>query len=388
MINEITRFSFPTMISFGPGAVKLLPENLVEVSIKCPLIVTDPGLLKTQAFKSVESVLKDSDVPFGVFSGIGPNPLDEDIEKAMEVYTSKGCDGVIGLGGGSALDAAKVIPVLAVNGGKIKDYDCGTGGNQKIQGPLPQVIAIPTTAGTGSEVGRCSVISSASKGSKYMICHPLMMPALAILDPELSVSLPDFLTASTGMDALTHCVESLTAPVFHPMCDGIAIKGIEIVVDNLEKAVKNPEDITARGYMLIAAMMGAVSFQKDLGAAHSLSHALSSVCGLQHGLANAICLVPVMEYNIETSAKEYAKVADCFHINTFDMTDIQAAKKAIKAIADLNLRIEIPGSLKDAGVREDQLVEIAAKAFVDPCHQTNPRPCREENLLDILKKAF
>ena len=388
MINEITRFSFPTLVSFGPGAVKLLPQNLVEVNIKCPLIVTDPGLLQTKAFKTIETVLKNAEIPFGVFSDIQPNPLDEDIEKAMEAYTDNGCDGVIGLGGGSALDSAKMIPVLVANGGKIKDYDCSTGGNQKIQGPLPRVIAIPTTAGTGSEVGRCSVISSASKGSKYMICHPIMMPEMAVLDPELTVSLPDFLTASTGMDAFTHCLESLTAPVFHPMCDGIALKGIEIVVDNLEKAVKNPEDISARGYMLIAAMMGAVAFQKDLGAAHSLSHALSSVCGLQHGLANAICLVPVMEYNIKISAREYAKVAACFDINTFEMTDIQAAEKAIKAIADLNSKIGIPGSLKDAGVKEDQLEEVAVKAFADPCHQTNPRPCKKEDLLDILRKSF
>ncbi len=388
MIHEITRFSFPTMISYGPGAVKQLCDNLAEVNITCPLIVTDPGLLSTPAFASVESVLKEAGILFGVFSDIQPNPLDEDIEKALEVYKANNCDGVIGLGGGSALDSAKVIPVLAAMGGRIPDYDCSTGGNQKIQGPLPQVIAIPTTAGTGSEVGRCSVISSASKGSKYMVCHPLMLPAMAILDPELTISLPDFLTASTGMDAFTHHLESLTAPVFHPMCDGIALKGIEMVIENLETAVKEPENIAARGYMILAAMMGAVSFQKDLGAAHSLSHALSSVCGLQHGQANAICLVPVMKFNLEVSTKEYAKVAACFGINTFEMDEMQAAQKAIEAVSDLNQRIGIPASLSKVGVREDQLDAIAQKAFADPCHGTNPRPCTKQDLLMLLKEAL
>ena len=388
MINEVTRFSFPTAVAFGPGAIDQLPDYLKEVGIGKPLLVTDPGLRKTDVFARVTGVLKDSATPCAVFGDVHPNPLDEDISKALEVYRSQGCTGVIGLGGGSALDAAKVVPVLAVNDGKINEYDGQTGGNQRIQGPLPPMIAVPTTAGTGSEVGRCSVITSVEMGRKFMVCHPLMMPKMAVLDPELTVGLPSHLTAATGMDAFTHCVESLIAPVFHPMCDAIALKGIELVAGYLEKAVNEPTDIEARGYMQLAAMMGAVAFQKDLGAAHSLSHALSAVCHVQHGLANAITLVPVMRFNKETSAPHYARVAAAFGINTFGLSDLEAADKAIEAVADLNRRIGIPASLTEVGVTADQLAELTRKAFQDPCHATNPRPCTEDDLLSLFKASL
>lgn len=388
MIDTITRFSFPTMISFGPGAIAKLPENLSETGTTKPLIVTDPGLAKTDVFQTVTSVLKGSSVPFEVFSEVHPNPLDEDIAKALEIYRKGSCDGIIGLGGGSALDAAKVVSVLAVNPGSVNDYDCGTGGNQNIKGPLPAVIAVPTTAGTGSEVGRCSVITSTALGRKFMVCNPLMMPKIAVLDPELTVGLPAFLTAATGMDAFTHCVESLTAPIFHPMCDAVAVKGIELVATYLEKAVKEPTDMDARGYMQLAAMMGAVAFQKDLGAAHSLSHALSAVCHLHHGLANAICLVPVMRFNKSVCAGDYAKVANCFGIDTTGMDVDTAAEKGIQAVADLIARIGLPASLKEAGVKETSLDELTEKAFLDPCHQTNARPCSKEDLRALYIEAL
>jgi alcohol dehydrogenase class IV len=388
MIKDIVRFSFPTEISFGLGAIGQLSENIKEVGINKPLIVTDPGLTQTKVLQNVQNVLQNAGVAYGVFSDVHPNPLDEDISKALDVYCSEGCDGVIGLGGGSALDAGKVVRVMAVNDGRVNDYDCTTGGNLKIKGPLPPMIAIPTTAGTGSEVGRCSVITSVALGLKFMVCHPLMMPALALLDPELTVGLPDFLTAATGMDALAHCVESLTAPVFHPMCDAIAIKGIELVAQCLEKAVKTPTDLEARAYMQLAAMMGAVAFQKDLGAAHSLSHALSAVCHVQHGLANAIFLVPVMKFNREIASYEYSKVADCFGINTLGLSDLEAADKAIEAVADLIKNIGLPVTLSEVGVKESHLNELAKKAFLDPCHRTNPRPCTENDLFALYKEVL
>jgi len=215
-----------------------------------------------------------------------------------------------------------------------------------------------------------------------------MMPKQAILDPELTVGLPPMLTAATGMDAFTHSLESLVAPIFHPMCDGIALKGIELVCQYLERAVKNPADIEARGYMLMAAMMGAVAFQKDLGANHSMAHPLSTECDVQHGLANAICLVPVMKFNREISANQYAEVARCFGINTFGMADLEAADKAMQAVADLNRRMGLPESLAEAGVKQEQLPQLAKKAFEDPCHQTNPRPCTEQDLLRLFQEAY
>ena len=388
MATKITRFSFPTTIVFGPGAAKQLPECLKEVGISRPLLVTDAGLKEIDVFSTVQQVLTSASVPFGVFADVHPNPLIADVEKALQVYRAEDCDGVIGLGGGSPLDAAKVVPVLAANKGPLTRYDIMGGGNMRIKGPLPPMIAIPTTAGTGSEVGRCSVITNAAQGRKFFICHPEMMPARAILDPELTVGLPAVLTAGTGMDALTHNIEALVVDMFHPMCDAIALKGIELVARNLEEAVKNPTDIAARGNMMAAAMMGAVAFQKDLGAAHSLAHPLSTECNVQHGLANAICLVPVMRFNRKVAAAQYAKVAQCFGVNTSGMSDLEAADKAIEAVINLNDSIKIPSSLADAGVKKEQLEMLAKKAFEDPCHGSNPRPCTEQDLLKLYKEAF
>ncbi|MEA1911008.1 MAG: iron-containing alcohol dehydrogenase [Spirochaetota bacterium] len=388
MVKAVTRFSFPVPILYGPGSIGELPREFQILGVHKPLIVTDPMMEKTEAFKSILKVLDGEDVDYKVFSGVQPNPHDVDVENGVAVYKSAKCDFIIGVGGGSPMDAAKVLAVLVGEGGCIADYDVDAITKKEIQGPLPKIILIPTTAGTGSEVGKCSVISSSFQGRKIFVCDPLMAPTRAVLDPELTVSLPAHLTAATGMDALTHSIESLTAPSFHPMCDGIAVKGIEFVVKNLEKAVKDPSDIEARGYMLLAAMMGAVAFQKDLGAAHSLSHALSAVCNLQHGLANAIVLPYVMNYNKEVSKKEYTIIAREFGINIFGMDELEAAEKAIEEIRALNKRIGITFSLREVGVKEDQLDEIAGKAYLDHCHYTNSRSCTQNDLMSLLKEAY
>jgi len=388
MTQNISQFSFPNTIYFGAGAIDNLPQYVQDTGIKKPLLVTDAGMLDTDVFPKVEIILKDAGISYSVFSGVNPNPLDSDISKAVEVFKNQRCDGVIGLGGGSPLDAAKVIQVLAAHGGRVNDYDISTGGNQNIKGPLAPMIAIPTTAGTGSEVGSCSVITSVEQGRKFLVCSPLLRPAIALLDPELTVGLPADLTAGTGMDAFTHCVEALVVKDFHPMCDAIALKGIEYIAQYLEIAVKEPGNIEARGYMQMAAMMGAVAFQKDLGAAHSLSHSLSAVSHVPHGLANAICIVPVMKFNKKECLKEYAKVAACFGINTFEMSDEEAADKAIEAVADLNKRIGIPKKLSQAGVEEKDLEELTQKAFLDGCHQSNPRKCTKEDLMNLYRQVL
>jgi len=388
MSSSISKFSFPTTIYFGVGAIYELPQYLKEVGIKKPLLVTDPGMIKTTVFPKVEKILKDSSTEFGLFAKVNPNPLDSDIQKAVDVYKEQNCDGLIGLGGGSALDAAKMVQVIAGHGGKVNDYDISTGGNQNIKGPLPPMVAIPTTSGTGSEVGSCSVITSVELGRKFLVCSPLLIPAIALLDPQLTMGMPATLTAGTGMDAFTHCLEALSVKDFHPMCDAIALKGIEFVAKYLETAVKEPDNIEARGFMQLAAMMGAVSFQKDLGAAHSLSHSLSAVCHVPHGLANAICLRPVMKFNKENCLEEYAKVAACFGINTFDMSLEEAAEKAIEAVTNLNKRIGIPDKLSDVGVKVEDLEELTEKAFLDGCHQSNPRSCTRENLQELYREVL
>lgn len=388
MSNRISRFSFPTTIYFGAGAIDNLPEYVRDLGIKKPLMVTDAGMLKTDVFPKVEGILKDAWIEFSVFSGINPNPFDSDITRAVEVFKKEACDGLISLGGGSPLDAAKMLQVLAAHGGQVKDYDISTGGNLKIKGPLTPMIAIPTTAGTGSEVGSCSVITSVKENRKFLVCNPLMKPTIALLDPELTVGLPASLTAGTGMDAFTHCIEALAVKNFHPMCDAIALKGIEFIAQYLETAVKEPDNIEARGYMQLAAMMGAVAFQKDLGAAHSLSHSLSAVCQVPHGLANAICVVPVMKFNKRVCLEEYAKAAACFGINTTGMSVEKDADKLIEAVAELNRRIGLPEKLSDIGVTEAHLEELTAKAFLDGCHQTNPRKCTRDDLRNLFREAL
>ena len=387
-MSSISRFSFPTEILYGNGAVAEIPACIKELQVSKPLVITDPSLVLTEAFKKLKTVLEDASIEHVLFSEVHANPLDTDVQAALEAYTRGSCDSIIGIGGGSPLDTAKALAVLAGNGGSLADYDAQKGGGARITASLPPIIGVPTTAGTGSEVGKCAVITSSTAHRKFMVCHPDMVPSRAILDPELTVSLPAHLTAATGMDALTHNIESLTAPVFHPLCDAIAIKGIEYAIGYLERAVQHPDDLEARGYMLLAATMGAIAFQKDLGASHSLSHSLSAVCGLQHGLANAICLPVVMKFNLDVAKNEYALIPPYFGINTFDMSAEQAAAIAIEQIRQLNSRIGIPASLKEVGVKAEQFDEITEKAFLDPCHSTNVKACGKSDLRELLETAW
>jgi len=383
-MTDISQFRFPTDIRFGIGARSLLGEFARKYKVSRPLLVTDSGLLKTEAFELVEEQMNSIWLgAFARFTDVHPNPTDQDVESALSAYVQGKCDGVVGLGGGSALDAARALRLkVAFPDVALMDMPFNE------LGQLVPMCAVPTTAGTGSEVGRSSVITIRQVGGKAIFGAPELMAEMAILDPELTIGLPANLTASTGMDAMTHAIEALVCTVFHPMCDAIALEAIRMVWLYLPRAYSNGADIEARGMMQVAAAMGAVAFQKDLGAAHSLSHPLSSEFGIQHGLANAICLAPVMKYNKEVSAAQYARVAQCFGINTFDMSESEAADKAIEAIQDLNKRIGIPKSLGEVGIKEDQLEMLAKKAFEDPCHVSNPRPCTEHDLLMLYKEAF
>jgi len=372
-------------VRFGVGARSVLAEFARKYRVRRPLLVTDSGMLQTEAFSLVaERMNRDWPGAFAQFAGVHPNPTDRDVEDALDAYLQHDCDGVVGLGGGSALDAAKALRLKVA----FPDVALMEMPLDELPPTLAPMCAIPTTAGTGSEVGHSSVITVSQIGRKAIFGAPPLMPDMAILDPELTVSLPPHLTAATGMDAMTHAIEALVCPVFHPMCDAIALEAIRIVWDFLPRAYRDGADLEARGMMQMAAAMGAIAFQKDLGAAHSLSHPLSSEFGIQHGLANAICLVPVMKYNKEVSAAQYARVAHGCRIDTFGISDIDAADKAIDAIADLNERLAIPKSLDEVGIKEDQLGMLARKAFEDPCHQSNPRPCTEQDLLTLYREAF
>jgi len=388
MFDEITTFSFPTKILFGCGAVRRLPACLEETGIHKPLIVTDPGVRATPAFAAVASTLAEGGLPFEVFCGVHGNPIEEDVLESAGLYRSAGCDGAIGLGGGSALDVSKAVVVMARHEGALTELEWQAGGMERMTGPYDPIIAIPTTSGTGSEVGRSSVITSHKLGRKIIIFSPWLMPKRAILDPELTVGLPPFLTAATGMDAFTHCLESLTCPVFHPLCDAIAIHGLELAIRYLERATRNGKDIEARGNMQVAATMGAIAFQKDLGATHSLAHPLSTEFGLNHGLANALCLPAVMRFNLEPAASHYARLAGLFGVATQQMTESEAAVRSVAEVESMIGRIGITPGLRNYQVPRESLGPLSVKAFEDSCHRTNIRPCTEDDLLRLYEESW
>lgn len=388
MFDEITTFSFPTRIVFGAGATRMLPRCLEETGVHRPLLVTDPGLRAAPPFQSVVSALEDAGVQYEVFDRVHPNPIEEDVVQAAESYRRAGCDGVIGLGGGSAIDVAKATVVMAREQGTLADFEAQAGGTDRLKGPYDPIIAIPTTAGTGSEVGRSSVITLPKLRRKIMIFSPWLMPKRAILDPELTVSLPPSLTAATGMDAFTHCLESLTCPVYHPICDAIAIHGLELIIRYLERATRDGRDIEARGNMLVAASMGAIAFQKDLGATHSLAHPLSTEFGLHHGLANALCLPAVMRFNLDAAAPHYARLARLYRDSHSNESEDRDAAEAVGMVEGMIERLGIQRGLRNHGVSRESLPGLSESAFADSCHKTNIRACTQHDLQRLYEESW
>jgi alcohol dehydrogenase class IV len=388
MFDEITTFSFPTRIVFGRGAVRRLPACLEETGIRKPLVVTDPGLRASPAFDAVIGVLKDAGISFEVFDKVHGNPVEADVLESVDLYKSAACDGVIGLGGGSAIDVAKAVVVKARHDGPLAELEAQAGGMDRMTGPYDPIIAVPTTAGTGSEVGRSSVITSHKLGRKIIIFSPWLMPKRAILDPELTVSLPPFLTAATGMDAFTHCLESLTCPSFNPLCDAIAIHGLELVIRFLERATRDGKDIEARGNMQVAAAMGAIAFQKDLGATHSLAHPLSTAFGVHHGLANALCLPAVMRFNLPAAESHYARLTRMFEGPARNGTEKSAASRSVEEVEGMIDRLGITRGLRNHGVPRESLESLSVSAFDDSCHKTNIRPCTQADLLALYEESW
>jgi 4-hydroxybutyrate dehydrogenase len=366
-------FSFPTKIRLGVGALRELPGELKTLGMRRPLVVTDPGLLATDAFKSLEAI---SGRQWAVFSGVHPNPIIEDVDAALTAYQEHRCDSVIAFGGGSALDVGKVVRMSV----KRPDRPLIPFESEGDWSGLAPCVAIPTTAGTGSEAGRSSVITK--DGRKRVIFHPSLMASFVVLDPELTRGLPPKLTAATGADALIHCVESFTSPVFHPMCDGIALEGIHLIGQFLPRAVKDGGDLEARGNMQVAAMMGAVAFQKDLGAIHSLAHPLSTICGLHHGTANALCAPFVMQFNANRIPGLYRRVGLALGLDRPDDT------ATIQYIGDLFHEIGLAPGLRAYGVKESQLDALSDQAVEDTCHRTNPVPVTRDDLRHLYEMGL
>jgi 4-hydroxybutyrate dehydrogenase len=372
-----TTFSFPTQTLFGAGALAEMPARLKHLGIQRPLIVTDAGLLGTEAFRALTEVLGPAvqNKTWFVYSGVHPNPIEQDVRDAAQAFRKQGCDGVVAIGGGSPIDVGKAARLLT----KRPNCDLGKFYDEPNWSGLAPFVAIPTTAGTGSEVGRSSVITLDATHRKAVLFHPELLASLVILDPELTAGLPPKLTAATGADALTHCIESFTCPQFHPMCDGIALEGIRLIVEALPRAYAQGDDLESRGLMLVAAAMGAVAFQKDLGVVHSMAHPLSTLCGMHHGLANALCLVTGMKFCAARKPGIYRRVGIACGLDVMKCSATEADQQTIGFITDFLARLGLKGRLREHGVKPEQLDALVTQAVEDPCHKTNVVPVTAED---------
>jgi alcohol dehydrogenase class IV len=374
-------WSFPTRILFGAGSVAQTGAEAKRAGATRALIVTDKGVVKAGIVEPVKRSLGEVGIEAAVFDDVLANPVEKNVHDSVAAFKDARADLVVALGGGSPLDVGKLVRLGINHTRPLVDYDDATGGDQYITPNVPPMLAIPTTAGTGSEVGRSGVVTLDVNHRKTVIFSPYLLATAAILDPELTRSMPAFFTAATGWDALTHCLEAYISKGDHPMADGIALEGLRLAAENLERAVSHGDDLSARGAMMKSAMMGAVAFQKGLGACHSLAHPLSSECGLHHGLANALSLPAVIEFNAEVAGDRLARVAAV-------LGGEASAAGCAAALRSLRAKIGLPEGLGQAGVTRDKLNALADLAFQDACHQSNPRACSRDDLLRLYEASF
>ena len=376
---SLANFSFPTAIVFGPGARREVAPHLRERGLARPLIVTDKALATLPVLADFQSGLQGLHV--AVFSGVFGNPTARQVMAGADAFRAHGADCVIGFGGGAALDVAKVVGLAATHEGDILEYAWDHPKVRAIERDLPWFVALPTTAGTGSEVGRSAVVSEDDTHLKRVVFSPKILARRVFADPELTLGLPPAVTAATGMDALTHNIESYLSPAYHPLCDGIALEGTRIAARSLVKAVREPSSIAARSDMMMASMMGAIAFQKDLGAVHACAHALGAVCDLHHGLANALMIETVLAWNIEAAPDKFEELAHVCRVGG-------GGPGLVRWLGHLKQQIGITGTLASHGVRTEQIPRLVEVAASDICHQTNPRPCTPADFERLFRAAM
>ena len=383
MKNHLSgKCNYPTEIHFGAGTLGKLAEHCTMLGIKKPLLVTDSQLSQFDFFKKLTTSLENNSLNHEVFDQVKPNPTGENVAQGVEHLRNYACDGVVALGGGSALDAGKAIALMAHQNLDLFELeDVGDNWKKAKSGLMVPCIAIPTTSGTGSEVGRASVILDEKSQVKRIIFHPSMMPELVIADPELTLGLPAKLTAATGIDAFVHSFEAFCAPGFHPMADGIAVEGMRLVWRWLEVAYNEPTNIEARSQMLVASSMGATAFQKGLGAVHALAHPLGALYDAHHGLLNAILLPYVIQANIALIEDKIQYLCRCFGINECSYNAF------LDALLQWRKSLGIPNSLKDIGINADQSARVAKMAVADPSAGGNPISFSESDYERIFKAA-
>jgi len=379
--NNVVQFNFPTTIRFGANAVKELPAYLKKHNLSKPLVATDPVIVGLPFFKKIIDDLKQNGLSVEIFSDIHKNPVKSDAYKGTDVFDNTQRDCIVGIGGGAALDVARAITLRVYHREDLFKYDDLIGGDVYVTNDVPHFVAIPTTSGTGSEVGRSAIIADDVTHQKKILFSPKLLAKIVFADPLLTMDLPAFVTAATGMDALTHNMEAFLAKNFHPLCDGIGLEGMRLVSLSLEKAVKSP-DLKSRSEMLLASMMGAIAFQKGLGVVHSLAHPLSSLLDTHHGLANAVNIPYGMRFNISGFEDRFARMA-----TALGLSDTHG-EAVVQYLFELNSKVGIPHKLRDINVKEEHLDTLADLAFADFAHPNNPKPVSRNDFKKLYSEAL
>lgn len=379
--DKIYQYNFPTTIRFGAGASNELGDYLKKNGLSKPLIVTDPVVSQLPFFKKIVSGLQSKHISVEVFDDIHKNPVKSDVYKGTDIYDATSRDAIIGIGGGAALDVARAVTLRVEHREDLFKYDDLIGGDVYVTNGVPHFITIPTTAGTGSEVGRSAIIADDETHQKKILFSPKLLAKVVFADPLLTMDIPPAITAATGMDALTHNLEAYLVNMEHPMCDGIALQAVSLIRDSIEKAVHQP-DVESRSKMLIASLMGAVAFQKGLGVVHSLAHPLSSLLDTHHGLANAVNLPYGMRFNIEGQELKFKKIAEALGLKSGD------GDVVVQYLFELNTAIHIPHKLSAIGVKDEHIETLADLAIADFAHPNNPKPVSRADFKQLYLEAL
>ncbi|MEM7527485.1 MAG: iron-containing alcohol dehydrogenase [Pseudomonadota bacterium] len=375
-------FSYPTSVRFGAGRIAELADACVAAGITRPLLVTDRGLADLPITQRALDLLAGANMGRALFAEVDPNPNERNLAAGVEAFRAGGHDGVVAFGGGSGLDLAKMVAFMAEQTRPVWDFeDIGDWWTRANSDAIYPSVAVPTTAGTGSEVGRASVITNSETQRKKIIFHPKVLPSVVICDPELTVGMPPAITAGTGLDAFAHCVEAFSSPHYHPMSQGIALEGMRLVIENLPRAYETPEDLEARAHMMSAAMMGATAFQKGLGAIHALSHPVGAMHHTHHGTTNAVFMPGVLRLNA-------AEISDRFD-RAASYLGIEGGFQGFQDFVDgFNERLGIPKGLSGLGVVDADVEAVLSDALEDPSCGGNPVTLTRENLRDVLLEAL
>lgn len=379
--NMVRQYNFPTTIRFGPGAIKELPDHLIANGLSKPLLVTDPMVSGLGFFADIKNSLLAKSLSVEVFSDIHKNPVKSDVLKGGELFKQADRDCIIGIGGGAAMDVARAITLRINHHRDLFDYDDLIGGDKYVTEDVPYFITVPTTSGTGSEVGRSAIISEDETHRKRILFAPKLLAKIVFADPLLTMQLPAFVTAATGMDALTHNMEAFIAKGFHPMAEGIALEGMRLINESIITATHHP-DLESRSKMMIGSLMGAVAFQKGLGVVHSLAHPLSSLLDTHHGLANAVNLPYGMRFNAEGLEEQFKRMA-----NTMDLAGT-TGEDVVNHLFDLNKKLGLPTKLSEIGVKAEHIEPLSDLAFADFCHPNNPKPVTRNDFRNLYLEAL